>query len=159
MFVLMFMRQKRNETARLIWITSHGPFIGSQFKLTRLYWMFLECFSYKCLTLCFQMGFLNRLCIVQEIGLDLELIYASGCYLFVFFKCNFFYVSLSCWGQSLFWEVIILRITVGTYRITVGTEVQLLLYKNKQWTKHQHTRLCVTVGTRLKYKAYNLHTW
>ncbi len=36
------------------------------------------------------MGFLNRLCIVQEIGLGLELIYASGCYLFVFFKSNFF---------------------------------------------------------------------
>ncbi len=29
MFDIMFMRQKRNETARLIWIASHGPFIRS----------------------------------------------------------------------------------------------------------------------------------
>ncbi len=27
MFDIMFMRQKRNETARLIWIAPHGPFI------------------------------------------------------------------------------------------------------------------------------------
>ncbi len=35
----MFMRQKLNETVRLIWITSHGPFVRSdicsQFKLLR----------------------------------------------------------------------------------------------------------------------------
>ncbi len=29
MFDIMFMRQKRNETARLIWIAPHGPFIRS----------------------------------------------------------------------------------------------------------------------------------
>ncbi len=29
MFDIMFMRQKRNEPARLIWITSHGQFIRS----------------------------------------------------------------------------------------------------------------------------------
>ncbi len=34
---------------------------------------------------------------------------------------------------------------------------QLVLYQNKiHWTKHQRTRLCVTVGMRLKYKAYHL---
>ncbi len=38
MFDIMFMRQKRNETARLIWIAPHGPFIRSdqtKFKLPR----------------------------------------------------------------------------------------------------------------------------
>ncbi len=35
---------------------------------------------------------------------------------------------------------------------------QLVLYQNKiQWAKHQRARLCVTVRTRLKYKAYSLH--
>ncbi len=29
MFDIMFMRQKRNETARLIWIAPHRPFIRS----------------------------------------------------------------------------------------------------------------------------------
>ncbi len=29
MFDIMFMRQKRNETARLIWIAPHGQFIRS----------------------------------------------------------------------------------------------------------------------------------
>ncbi len=29
MFDIKFMRQKRNETARLIWIAPHGPFICS----------------------------------------------------------------------------------------------------------------------------------
>ncbi len=29
MFDILFMRQKRNETARLIWIAPHGPFIRS----------------------------------------------------------------------------------------------------------------------------------
>ncbi len=29
MFDIMFMRQKRNEPARLIWIAPHGPFIRS----------------------------------------------------------------------------------------------------------------------------------
>ncbi len=28
MFDIMFMRQKRNETAQLIWIAPHGPFIS-----------------------------------------------------------------------------------------------------------------------------------
>ncbi len=35
MFDIMFMRQKRNETARLIWITPHGPFIRSDQSVAR----------------------------------------------------------------------------------------------------------------------------
>ncbi len=35
MFDIMFMRQKRNETARLIWITAHGPFIRSDQSQTK----------------------------------------------------------------------------------------------------------------------------
>ncbi len=31
----MFMCQKQNEAVQLIWIVSHGQFIGSQFKLLR----------------------------------------------------------------------------------------------------------------------------
>ncbi len=41
------------------------------------------------------MGFLNRLCIVQEIGLDLELIYASGCYLSSLNATFFMFLSVA----------------------------------------------------------------
>ncbi len=34
MFDIMFMHQKRNETARLIWIAPHGPFIRSDQRQT-----------------------------------------------------------------------------------------------------------------------------
>ncbi len=38
MFDIMFMLQKRNEAARLIWITSHGQFIWSNHSSNQSMW-------------------------------------------------------------------------------------------------------------------------
>ncbi len=67
--------------------------------------------------------------------------------------------------KQLKWSRRSARTHTHTHTHTHNTSVPALLtwqhswyfYQNKiHWTKHQRTRLCVTVGMRLKYKAYHL---